>query len=517
MGLEKFNAVHSFLSNTEDGDIIRGNIKTDNSVFATVKSAGKEQYLYKRTGFFGRLWQGIFASSGGATQRRQEAATLIKAAIGEVKNIKGNENNAAISLIVTKIENLIRETSKDFDTKSIRDKFRELAIYTQDITIDGGSVDKLSVTETNEIAADKEIDLLNSIPLYEKPWEQEIVVYEDQYIEEPELATATETTSLPYRDFPVTDLDLKDSFEEISDAEMKNINKDSKEAAVIVQDFQMLKGQHIAGAATTSEITSLPLSDFSVKGSHPDPELTNPVTTSEIPQPPLLIDISRTTEDEFGLIPIKSPLTIRQSVRPKPLALMHADAYIAPTWHEDIGIFNIINGVHSKENLKKTTEEKVFNSPSFTITQGTRYLKRMKSNDTDERKFYKVTATVPDFIFLVKKDLSPEQLKSYNASCIDYQENLSKIYDEAFEELFTSGTEAGKPIQTIALLPLSQIANQVRDVEIEAMVFSVRNFQKNHPGVNVAILTKSEPTKLAINRAFKAPPQVDNLPPSATN
>ena len=170
MGLEKFNAVHSFLSNTEDGDIIRGNIKTDNSVFGTVKSADKGQYLYKRTGFFGRLWQGIFASSGGATQRRQEAATLIKAAIGEIQKI--NESSKEVAKIVESIQTLISNQSKDFDTKSIRDKFGELAIYAQDITSDADPIDKLSVTETNEGAADEEIDLLNSIPPYEPPWEQ---------------------------------------------------------------------------------------------------------------------------------------------------------------------------------------------------------------------------------------------------------------------------------------------------------------------------------------------------------
>ena len=451
MGLEKFNAVHSFLSNTEDGDIIRGNIKTDNSVFATVKSAGKEQYLYKRTGFFGRLWQGIFASSGGATQRRQEAATLIKAAIGEIQKI--NESSKKVAKIVESIQTLISNQSKDFDTKSIRDKFGELAIYAQDITSDADPIDKLSVTETNEGAADEEIDLLNSIPPYEPPWEQGPAVDKDQNKTESAITIATETTIFSVLDFPPP----------VSLPELENL-------------------------VTANEISALP---------------------AAISHAPVLETVSNIKEkNAFGLIPINNSLAICLSSQRQPLSVMHADAYIVPRDSEGIGLQDKINGKGSPSQTKTT--EHSFSFTNLNLTRGTQRFQNVKLDAPIERDFYSATATVPKFEFKIENDLSPEESAAYEKSQLDYAYTLSEIYDHAFDALFESGNVAGKPIQTIALLPLAQNANQVRNVEIDAMVFSVRFFQKKYPGVKVAILTNSETKRSQIDTAFKTPSQEDN-------
>ena len=452
MGLEKFNAVHIFLSKTEDGDIIRGNIKTDNSVFATEKSAGKEQYLYKRTGFFGRLWQGIFASSDGATQRRKEAATLIKAAIGEVQNIKGNKNSLDISLIVTQIENLIKETSKDFDTQSIRDQFFELAVYTHGITSDDDSVDKLLVTETNEIAADKEIDLLNLIPPYEPPWEQGPAVDKDQNKTESAITIETETTIFSVLDFPPP----------VSLPELENL-------------------------VTANEISALP---------------------AAISHAPVLENISNIEKNAFGLIPINHPLAICLSSQRQPLSVMHADAYIVPRDSGGIGLQDKINGNGSP--LQTKTTEHPFSFANLNLTRGTQRFQNVKLDAPIERDFYSATATVPKFEFKIGNDLSPKESVLYKKSQRDYADMLSEIYDHAFNALFESGNVADKPIQTIALLPLAQNANHVRNVEIDAMVFSVSSFQKRHPGVKVAILTNSEAKRSQIDMAFKTHSQEDN-------
>jgi len=53
-------------------------------------------------------------------------------------------------------------------------------------------------------------------------------------------------------------------------------------------------------------------------------------------------------------------------------------------------------------------------------------------------------------------------------------------------------------------------AAHVRNVEIDAMVFSVSSFQKRHPGVKVAILTNSERKRSQIDTAFKTHSQEDN-------
>ncbi len=450
MGLEKFNAVHTFLSKTEDGDIIRGSVEADNSVFGTVKSADKGQYLYKRTGFFGRLWQGIFASSGGATQRRQEAATLIKAAIGEIQKI--NESSKEVAKIVESIQTLISNQSKDFDTKSIRDKFGELAIYAQDITSDADPIDKLSVTETNEGAADEEIDLLNSIPPYEPPWEQGPAVDKDQNKTESAITIATETTIFSVLDFPPP----------VSLPELENL-------------------------VTANEISALP---------------------AAISHAPVLENISNIEKSAFGLIPINHPLAICLSSQRQPLSVMHADAYIVPRDSGGIGLQDKINGNGSP--LQTKTTEHPFSFANLNLTRGTQRFQNVNLDAPIERDFYSATATVPKFEFKIGNDLSPEESVFYEQSQRDYADTLSEIYDHAFKALFDSGNVADKPIQTIALLPLAQNANQVRNVEIDAMVFSVRSFQKRHPGVKVAILTNSETKRSQIDTAFKTHSQEDN-------
>ena len=192
----------------------------------------------------------------------------------------------------------------------------------------------------------------------------------------------------------------------------------------------------------------------------------------------------------------------------QPLSVMHADAYIVPRDSEGIGLQDKINGKGSPSQTKTT--EHSFSFTNLNLTRGTQRFQNVKLDAPIERDFYSATATVPKFEFKIENDLSPEESPAYEKSQLDYAYTLSEIYDHAFDALFESGNVAGKPIQTIALLPLAQNANQVRNVEIDAMVFSVRSFHKRHPGVKVAILTNSEIKRSVIDTAFKTPSQEDN-------
>lgn len=86
---------------------------------------------------------------------------------------------------------------------------------------------------------------------------------------------------------------------------------------------------------------------------------------------------------------------------------------------------------------------------------------------------------------------------------LDYLNALQDIYQESFELLVKEFAEDKKPLESIALVPISQ-GRLLVDIEAQALAGAVQKFSKDHPGILIQIVTDSARKKARIENALNA-------------
>ncbi len=446
MSIEKFNKLHIFINNLDDEDIVRGNVNKDESpeiLFPKNQSDSLQsdrstaKYLYVRTGFFGKLWQIIFSGSEGATQRRKEAKDVIMDAISDLKSINDT------SEIINKISTLTEDTSKDFDTKKLKQLFLLLADEVNSTPekiinkTESGSALNIDYFKNNSTAAKEN---KNSGTDYSQNNSQN---------SSPELNNDEITAIYSSKTIP----------------EFINTNK--------INDSLLNVDKALTNIATA-----------------PDTELITAV----------LKDVKNVPKDKFGLIAIdeRRPVIINSS---NEIGVFCADAYVAPDFYsKKINLLDKINGHGSP-----VRDNTVFSSGTLKINRGEQTLLESGESIKNVRPYYKLTVITPNFEYKIKSDLNEEELINYNKACSDYQAELLKIYSDTFDKLLELQSESSEsPIQTIALIPLGNQAGQLRDIEIDVLVSFVTLFQQDHPNVRIAIVTNARTKGSDILQAFNS-------------
>lgn len=89
-----------------------------------------------------------------------------------------------------------------------------------------------------------------------------------------------------------------------------------------------------------------------------------------------------------------------------------------------------------------------------------------------------------------------------NKNQADYLQALKDIYRENFKCLVKEFAEDKKPLESIALVPISQ-GHLLVDIEVQALASAVHEFKKEYPKVMIQVVTDAVGKKAKIEKALK--------------
>ncbi len=449
MSIEKFKTLHTFISNLNDDDIVRGNINKDESpeiLFPKKQSDSSKldtaaaTYLYVRTGFFGKLWQIIFSGSEGATQRRKEAKAVITEATSNLTNIR--EDNE----IITKIRKLTEDTSKDFDTAQLKKLFNLLSIQV---------IDHPDYTNNSESSANQKINIeLNSqdssreeVPDWLKS-ASEAVLKDDRNNGSVNISKNV-STGLSQNTSNVEEANIFKDSAKINENPNPDIPESSNQKSVNV---------NIETDATTQELSPTNITE-SVK---PPPKKNELIDYEKIK--------NEVINDINGNWIIIKNLSIT-SASSRPMGKMIADAYLVP--------------VNQSSSKNLFSEKPIENEPNLF---GGMHVDKY-ANEENNHSFIKYIMS------------NPTDVERENPT--QYKQKLKEIYQQGFEKIMTKNPA----LTSIAMSPVAKTSALLNQIEAQAFAEAVLSFQLKNPSIKVLLLVDAQAAKNRILKEYEALPQ----------